>query len=89
MVAEERLDSIEALRNPGVDPVVAQVIFDGVCPVHVRRLSAGGRAGCIGRSAYPAVMSATPENALTTPTPCAREMRSPRRIRASSTVTTG
>lgn len=30
MVAEERLDGVEALRNPGVEPVLAEVLFDGV-----------------------------------------------------------
>jgi hypothetical protein len=53
MVAEESLDCVEALRNPGVEPVVAQVVFDRVCPlVHVRRLSTAGREAYIGRSAY-------------------------------------
>ena len=30
MVAEERLDGVEALRNPGVDPVLAEVVVDGM-----------------------------------------------------------
>ena len=30
MVAEERLDGVEALRNPRVDPVLAQVVVDGM-----------------------------------------------------------
>ena len=30
MVAEERLDRVEALGNPGVEPVLAEVLFDGV-----------------------------------------------------------
>jgi len=33
MVAEERLDGVEALRNPGVEPILAQMIVDSVCPV--------------------------------------------------------
>ena len=39
MVAEERLDGVEALRNPGVEPVLAQMIVDPMCPVvHVEAI---------------------------------------------------
>lgn len=30
MVAEVGLDGVEPLRNPGVDPVLAEVVVDGV-----------------------------------------------------------
>jgi hypothetical protein len=103
MVAEERLDGVEALRNPGVDPILAQMIVDPVCPVvHVEPIIGRQAAGpyrpfglsflavrLVLKGRQPAVISAIPANAAPTPACCGREIRSPRITRASSTVTTG